>query len=292
MENYPWDVGTQHANHYVKFDPVARLSYERPGTAWRLSRLVPEDRWGKDPFTSDYAALLGFRDVVRTSVPVSDGLLVSFGAFRAPDRPGFTDDELRAIELLQPILSRMAFAALVSEKLAMPTPPGGGKAAIGFALFAPTGDPVHADAGARAFLTRLASVPGATDRVAAEVLKLASARTADAVAERTFLLDGHLALRVNLTRVGAEGASVAAIFQELALSSDASLGAAAARIGLTTREREIARLVLEGRGNRGIAFALDLSIDTVKTHLKHVFRKAGVASRTELAALLLGGSSG
>jgi DNA-binding NarL/FixJ family response regulator len=44
------------------------------------------------------------------------------------------------------------------------------------------------------------------------------------------------------------------------------------------------RLVADGLTNKAIAEALHLSRFTVETHLKHVFSKVGVSSRTALAA--------
>ncbi|WP_329021908.1 helix-turn-helix transcriptional regulator [Streptomyces sp. NBC_01423] len=55
---------------------------------------------------------------------------------------------------------------------------------------------------------------------------------------------------------------------------------------LTPREREIAGLVAEGLTNQAIASRLYLSHRTVETHVSRVFRKAGVATRTALAALM------
>lgn len=41
---------------------------------------------------------------------------------------------------------------------------------------------------------------------------------------------------------------------------------------------------MEGLTNPQIAGRLFVSAQTVKTHMKHVFRKVGVSSRAELAA--------
>jgi DNA-binding CsgD family transcriptional regulator len=54
---------------------------------------------------------------------------------------------------------------------------------------------------------------------------------------------------------------------------------------LTDAERRVAHLVAGGLANREVAERLYLSRYTVETHLKHVFTKLGVSSRTELAAL-------
>ena len=55
-------------------------------------------------------------------------------------------------------------------------------------------------------------------------------------------------------------------------------------LGLTSRESDVAALLARGLSNREIAAALFISEHTVKTHLKAIFRKAGVASRARAIA--------
>lgn len=52
--------------------------------------------------------------------------------------------------------------------------------------------------------------------------------------------------------------------------------------GLTPREREIARLLLEARTRRQIAGELGLTESTVKTHTANLYKKLGLNSRAEL----------
>ena len=54
---------------------------------------------------------------------------------------------------------------------------------------------------------------------------------------------------------------------------------------LTPRERVILRLLVRGLDNDEIAHCLGISPETVHYHLKHVFEKLRVKSRTEAAAL-------
>ncbi len=53
---------------------------------------------------------------------------------------------------------------------------------------------------------------------------------------------------------------------------------------LTPQELVVARLVAQGLRNKEVAAQLFLSTNTIETHLRHVFQKLGVRSRTELAA--------
>ncbi|MCP5269783.1 MAG: response regulator transcription factor [Burkholderiaceae bacterium] len=55
---------------------------------------------------------------------------------------------------------------------------------------------------------------------------------------------------------------------------------------LTERERDVMRLVIEGRPNKLIADALGISVRTVEVHRARVFDKMGVKSAVELANLL------
>lgn len=50
---------------------------------------------------------------------------------------------------------------------------------------------------------------------------------------------------------------------------------------LTGREQEILELLAEGGPSREIAHRLSISVDTVNTHLKHIYGKLQVRSRTE-----------
>jgi DNA-binding CsgD family transcriptional regulator len=60
--------------------------------------------------------------------------------------------------------------------------------------------------------------------------------------------------------------------------------------GLTPTEGRIVSLVAEGRTNKEVAAAMYLSPKTVEGHLRNVFRKLGVRSRTALARQVLSDS--
>ena len=58
-------------------------------------------------------------------------------------------------------------------------------------------------------------------------------------------------------------------------------------VALTARERQVVELVVEGASNDEIGARLDISSRTVESHLRRLFERVDVASRTELAARAL-----
>ncbi len=51
---------------------------------------------------------------------------------------------------------------------------------------------------------------------------------------------------------------------------------------LSSRERQIAKLIREAKSNKEIAFELCLTVGTVKEYLYHIFRKLGVGTGPSL----------
>jgi DNA-binding NarL/FixJ family response regulator len=71
-------------------------------------------------------------------------------------------------------------------------------------------------------------------------------------------------------------------FGAAALKADPSdQRAAAAALGLTTRQTEVLELLLQGQSNKLIARALNLSVETIKDHVAAVLRTLKVSSRTQ-----------
>ncbi|NJO54397.1 MAG: response regulator transcription factor [Bacteroidales bacterium] len=54
---------------------------------------------------------------------------------------------------------------------------------------------------------------------------------------------------------------------------------------LSEREREILQHIANGSTNQKIAHDLGISVNTVKVHIRNIFSKIGVASRTEHPAI-------
>lgn len=94
----------------------------------------------------------------------------------------------------------------------------------------------------------------------------------------------------NLMRSALATVITGGVHVPLANSPAAAEPMEADRLGLTPRQVDVLRMLVDGRSNKSIARALDLSPSTVKTHLEAIFHRLQVSSRTQavVAAARLG----
>ena len=69
---------------------------------------------------------------------------------------------------------------------------------------------------------------------------------------------------------------------------DGRIEAFAYMFGLSTREIEVLGLIARGRSVQAAADELFVAHSTVKTHIGHIYEKAGVSNRQDLLKLLDG----
>ncbi len=69
-------------------------------------------------------------------------------------------------------------------------------------------------------------------------------------------------------------------------ASKNSLSEIVNRLTLTEREKEILLLLVQGKSNQKISMQLFISVDTVKTHIKNIYKKLEVNNRLQLFNLL------
>jgi DNA-binding NarL/FixJ family response regulator len=105
--------------------------------------------------------------------------------------------------------------------------------------------------------------------------------------------DGYLLKRSDPSDILEEVRSVAAggspltpsvarsIVAHLRASPPAAAAAPSASWNLSEREMDVLRQLVEGHSYKQIAAVLNVSIDTVRTHLRHVYRKMQVHSAGE-----------
>lgn len=73
------------------------------------------------------------------------------------------------------------------------------------------------------------------------------------------------------------------VLRSAAASAKATAQEDSIKCKLSQREHEVLGLIVDGLSNQDIAARLCISIETVKTHIRHVIEKLGVHSRTEAA---------
>jgi DNA-binding NarL/FixJ family response regulator len=82
--------------------------------------------------------------------------------------------------------------------------------------------------------------------------------------------------------------SISGLVRALQLApTSAHNGGSSNSFGLTPRELEILRAIMDGCTNREIGQKFSISAQTVKHHLTSIFQKAGVSNRLELALLAM-----
>src|SRR5262249_48823775 len=107
------------------------------------------------------------------------------------------------------------------------------------------------------------------------------------LAERAFAAAWEAGLSQPLERVIAEARDLLGSIAQSRPGADEEPSGGLAEPSLTPREREVLRLLAEGRSNQEIADALAISLLTAKTHVARVLAKLGVPSRSAAAAYAL-----
>lgn len=104
-----------------------------------------------------------------------------------------------------------------------------------------------------------------------------------------FVLHGYFGLKRDPEHVSSVPATSELILGE-AFSKNDSVAMSCARIGveydLTSRERDILFLILKGRDAPGIASNLHISINTVRSHSKSIYRKLDIHSKQQLLDMI------
>ena len=106
------------------------------------------------------------------------------------------------------------------------------------------------------------------------------------------MLVGLRGFSISTTIRGIVPAVPVSVPEAAASSHDGQLERACRRLaergGLTAREEEVLALLARGHNSRHIQDALTLSYNTVKTHVKRIYRKLDVLSQQELIDLAIG----
>jgi DNA-binding CsgD family transcriptional regulator len=206
--------------------------------------------------------------------------------YRAPGQPEFERDELAFLRAAAPHLAEGARRALLVGEASEPERPD----APGLIVLAHDWSVESLTPGVERWLSELpdgdwearSKLPPAVLAVAGRALRTAESNDApgEVALARVLSSEGRWIMLHGASLV-ANGARRAAVIIEPAHPARISPLLMSA-YGLTDREQDVTRLVLQGDSTAQIAGELCVSAHTVQQHLKSVFEKTGVRSRREL----------
>lgn len=209
----------------------------------------------------------------------------ALGLYREPGRPLFDDAEVAFVRAVAPSLAEGARRALLVGEAVDPE----GPESPGLLVLSDTWEVESATPGVERWLQELPDGEWDAGRLPSAVLAVAgrALRTAEHPDE-----PGQVAVSRVLARSGTwivlHGAAlVSGKARRVAVIVEPAHPARIAPLlmsvyGLTEREQDVTRLVLQGSSTAEIAERLVVSAHTVQQHLKSIFDKTGVRSRRDL----------
>ena len=231
------------------------------------------------PYGGDQELLVA----LRTRTGETWGML---GLYREPDQPLFASPELQFLRDVAPYLGEGARRGLLVGEATDPDRPE----APGLVILREDWSVESLTPGVERWLANLpdsrweqrGTLPPAVLAVAGRALRTAEGMDApgEVALARVLSRTGHWMVLHGATLVSNSTRRVAVIVEPAHPVRIASLLMAA--YGLTEREQDVTRLVLQGNSTVEIATRLAVLPQTVQQHLKSIFDKTGVRSRREL----------
>ena len=244
---------------------------------------------GGDPASSprwhQNMALGGDQELIAALRTPAGEVWGALGLYRAPGQPLFDEQELACVRLVAPSLAEGARRALLVGEATDPEGPD----APGLLVLSRDGEVESATPGVERWLAALPDgdwdagrLPSAVRAVAGRALRTAQHpdEPGQVAVSRVLSRSGTWVVLHGASLVSGSGRRVAVIVEPAHPARIAPLLMSA--YGLTEREQEITRLVLQGESTSGIAERLVVSAHTVQQHLKNVLDKTGVRSRRDL----------
>jgi DNA-binding CsgD family transcriptional regulator len=209
----------------------------------------------------------------------------ALGLYREPGQPMFDDQDLEFVRAVSPYLAEGARRALLLSEATAPEGPD----APGLLVVTDQWNIESATPGVERWLSELPDGDWAAGRLPSSVLAVAgralrSAKYPDEAGEvavsRVLSRSGSWVVLHGTSLVSSTSPRVAVIVEPAHPARITPLLMSA--YGLSEREQEVTRLVLQGNSTTDIAERLFVSAHTVQQHLKSVFDKTGVRSRRDL----------
>lgn len=288
------------SRYYHRFDPISEavLKFSRKPAAARdivsNDDLVDGRDIERSDFYNQFLRPLNIRHVMALLIPVrtyTDEVLC-IGLHRPHDRPPFSVSDAQLLRQLQPALAAalgnvfltnaIEAAGLAVDSLAAADHP------FGIAVFDASFTLLFSN---RKAITDLGlGRPDARPALDQFVRDAAARIEARGVTETVIELeDRGLTAMVSQISAGRHGTRYCITTQQS--EAHGRMGAQCRKYDLSAREIDVSRMVGAGLSNAGIAAKLGISRRTVENHLRSIYAKAGVNSRTQLIAALSGAFS-
>jgi DNA-binding CsgD family transcriptional regulator len=209
----------------------------------------------------------------------------ALGLYRGPGQPLFDDQDLAFVRSVAPHLAEGARRALLVGEAVDPEGPD----APGLVVLAQGGEVESATPGVERWLQELpdgdwdaGKLPSAVLAVAGRALRTAEHpdQPGEVAVSRVLSRSGTWVVLHGASLISGDTHRVAVIVEPAHPARIAPLLMSV--YGLTEREQQVTRLVLQGSSTAEIAERLVVSAHTVQQHLKSVFDKTGVRSRRDL----------
>jgi DNA-binding CsgD family transcriptional regulator len=273
------------ANEYYQDDVNKIADVARSPTG--ISTLY--DATGGDPSSSPRwhrnMSMGGDQELVARLRTRSGEVWGAVGLYRAPDEPMFTQREMSFIQSVAPALAEGARCALLLGQAREPEFAD----SPGLLILDDRWGLESATPGVERWLSELPDGNPDTGRLPSSVLTLAGrvlhlsenpARGADIAVSRVLSRTGRWMVLHGACLTSTGDRRIAIIVEPANPSRLYPLLMSA--YGLTEREKDITKLVLQGASTSEIAAELVVSAHTVQQHLKSIFDKTGVHSRRDL----------
>jgi len=229
----------------------------------------------------------GIGDELRASFVTGGTYWAAAGLLRDAGEPWFTEDDVRSLAALcEPAADGFRRALLVTVDSAVSAPAHG----PGVIVFDAGGNPESLSPAAEHWIGQMVEIPPPATPAESKIVQAVAARARAAspgedplqigARSRVRTRSGSWLLLYGTRLSGATADRTAVIIQPAAPAAVAPLVALA--YGLSERESQITTLCMQGLATQQMAHALALSPHTVQDHLKSIFAKTGVRSRSEL----------
>ncbi len=299
-------LASEYSERYYKVDPLKVV--EKPcnhNLAMRTHDVISEKSYRGSEIWQDFYRPVGIDKVMGMCVVSGDGPVCGIGLHREKNAKAFSRADKDRMTLLAPSIAQgIARIRLLdrTERLVLNGSSGAGSEVAVWLLDSPA-----KIRNSNALAEQIASSWGRAYRRQAKLLFPKPIQTLIEGLNRP----GYTSLYTGMTEPRAESMSYMVgeqwyVFTATTASPGAMPGGAgsilvtatkrserlgfdeaAQGLGLSMREKEIARMVMRGQSNKEIAGCLRIVEQTVKDHLRSVFAKAGVKSRARLIAKLL-----